>query len=343
MTPPNAELLEVRRVYGDGKHNAFTDLLLWRDHYYLTFRTAEKHSMPPNGDVLVLRSRDLLTWEPSARIDTGADDRDAKLANAGDRLALTFGTWYRRWGDGTRTIPGLEHDLISHVSFSRDGLCWSVPRQIYGVNYWLWRILSADDGFWCAAYHFPFRPDRDRRMIHLLHSSDLLEWTHRCVMRVGGGPGEPALYRPAPGQLRCVIRAEGGTDHAWLGESNEPYTEWRWTDLGVMIHAPAVLQVGSRWIVAGRSRPEDLPAGIYPLDSGRHTSVWEIREGQVHHLLTLPSAGDCSYPGLALGPESEVVMSYYSEHERGPLAAEFPVPADIFVARFRLSPRDRSG
>ena len=138
--------------------------------------------------------------------------------------------------------------------------------------------------------------------------------------------------------MNCVIRAEGGTDHSWLGESAEPYREWQWTDLGVMIHAPAVLQVEGRWIVAGRSRVEDLPGGIYLPGSGHHTSVWEIRERQAHHLLTVPSAGDCSYPGLALGPDGEVAMSYYSQHERVPLAPEFPVPADIFLARFRISP-----
>jgi len=339
MDTSKAELVQVRRIYGDGRHNAFTDLLFWKGHYYLTFRTAEAHGLPPNGDVLVLRSQDLHTWETCARFDTGGDDRDPKLVDAGDQLAVMFGTWYPRWGDGTRTIPGLSHDLISHVTLSRDGLCWSVPRQVYGGNYWLWRTLSTEEGYWCAAYHFPVQQDRDCRSIHLLHSPDLLNWTLRCVMKVGGGCGEPALYQPTPNTLHCVIRAESGTDHSWLGRSTAPYVEWTWHDLGVMIHAPAVRSVAGRWLVAGRSRVADLPLGIYPPESGHHTSLWEIRGEGVTHVLTVPSAGDCSYPGLAIGPEGEVVMSYYSQHERLPLPSQPPVPADVFLAHVRVLPR----
>ena len=336
MDTSETVLLQIRRIYGDGRHNAFTDLLFWKGHYYLGFRTAEQHGLLPNGDVLVLRSRDLHTWEPCARFDTGGDDRDPKLVNAGDRLAVMFGTWVPRWGDGTRSIPGLSHDMISHVALSRDGLCWSVPRQVHGVNYWLWRTLATEEGYWCAAYHFPVRQDRDRRSIHLLHSPDLLNWTLRSVMKVGGGCGEAALYRPAPNTLHCILRAEGGTDHSWFGMSVEPYTEWTWHDLGVMIHAPVVLPIAGRWIVAGRSRAEDLPAEVRPSDSGHHTSVWEIGDRSATHLLTVPSAGDCSYPGLAIGPDGEAVMSYYSQHERMPLPEGMPVPADIFIAHFRV-------
>jgi hypothetical protein len=56
----------------------------------------------------------------------------------------------------------------------------------------------------------------------------------------------------------------------------------------------------------------------------------------VTHLLTVPSAGDCSYPGLAIGPDGKAVMSYYSQHERLPLPEGMPVPADIFMAHFRV-------
>jgi hypothetical protein len=155
-------------------------------------------------------------------------------------------------------------------------------------------------------------------------------------MRVRGTPNESALYQPEPNSMHCITRAEGGSGSSWLGISSAPYTEWEWTDLSVMIHAPAVLQVGDRWIVAGRSRPDDLPPGTYPPDSGHHTSAWEIRDRQAHHLLTVPSGGDCSYPGLAIGPDGEVAMSYYSQHERMPLPPGLPIPDDIFVARFRL-------
>jgi hypothetical protein len=330
-----AKLLSVERVYGDGYHNAFTDLVKWKGSYYLAFRTAQDHNCPPDGDVLVLRSSDLRQWAVCGRFDTGGDDRDPKLIDAGDRIGVVFGTWYPRWGDGTRSIVNEPRDLISHVAVSRDGATWSAPRQVYGVNYWLWRILPVEGHFLCAAYHFGRRSDRLMRSVHLLRSDNLFDWTLVCQMRCGGGAGEPVLFQPEPGRLHCVIRALEPQNHSWLGQSTYPYTEWSWDDLGVMIHAPVVLKVGDRWIVAGRSQSCDLPEVACEPGSGHHCSVWEIDGTKAKHLLTVPSGGDCSYPGLAFGPDGEVLMSYYSQHERLPLPSQPPTPADVFLARFR--------
>ncbi|MFH1568768.1 MAG: hypothetical protein ABIL09_12285 [Gemmatimonadota bacterium] len=336
-----AEVLSVRRLFADGYHNAFTDLIRWRGHYYLSFRTAQAHAVDPPGDVVVYRSPDLKDWELCARLDTGGDDRDPKLIDAGDRLGVVFGTWFPRWrGSG---VPNEPWDLISHVSASRDGTSWSQPRQVYGVNYWLWRILPAEGGFYCAAYHFARRGDRDMRTVHLLRSEDLFDWRLVGLMRAGGGPGEPVLFQPEPGVLHCVARTLEPRDHSWLGRSRAPYEKWAWQDLGVMIHAPVVLEVGGRRVVAGRSQEEDLPAGSFVptgeqvRQAGHHTSVWELAPGgTAAHLVTVPSAGDCSYCGLALDPDGDLAMSYYSQHERLPLPAGPPTPADVFLARIRL-------
>lgn len=332
-------LTSVTRLFDDGYHNAFTDILRWNDHYYVSYRTAQHHSMPPNGDVVIYRSADLVDWELCGRFDTGGDDRDPKLIDAGDRLGVVFGTWIPRWGDGTRSIRNVETDLISHVAVSRDGKTWGAPRQIYGLNYWMWRILSDQDGFYCAGYHFPVRAERDRRSVDLMFSDDLFEWKRIGQIRIGGSPGEPVLFRTNDKTLRCVIRTEQPDDHSWIGEAREPYENWNWTDLGVMIHAPVVLHVGDRWICAGRSKGEHLPVDAIPEDpDGRshHTSVWDITDSRAEHILTVPSAGDCSYCGLAHGPDGDVVMSYYSQHERFPLPSDRPTPADVYLARFTL-------
>lgn len=330
-----AELLDVQRIYGDGLHNAFTDLLKWRDHYYLCFRTAETHGIEPPGDIIVLRSADLGHWEQCGRLSTGGDDRDPKLIDAGDRLGVVFGTWTPRWADGS--IPNCPHDMISHLCFSHDGTSWSTPRQVWGPGYWLWRVFPDGGGFFCPAYHFPSRNvERTSRSIHLLQSEDLLNWRLVTVMREAFDSGEPALYRPAPDTLHCVLRATQPDNHSWLGRSTAPYTQWEWTDLGVMIQAPVVIQMGGQWLVAGRSQEQDLPEGAIEPTGSRHTSLWAIEGDRAVHLLTVPSAGDCSYCGLATGPGGELVMSYYSQHERMPLPEGPPTASDIFLARIQI-------
>ena len=338
-----AELISLQRVVSDGYHNAFTDMTRWNGHYYLCYRVAQSHGIEPPGDVIILRSTDLTQWQQVARFDTGGDDRDPKLLHAGDLLAVTFGTWVPRWRTaGSRT--DVTHDLLSHISISRDGTSWSTPRQIYGVNYWLWRLVAADGAYWCAAYHFGRRDDRDMRTVHLLRSEDLLDWRLVTQIRSGGGPGEPVLYAPEPRVLHTVVRTLEPENHSWLGISRAPCVDWQWHDLSVMIHCPVVLQLqDGRWIVAGRSQAKDLPPGDSAEigeqhdTAGHHTSVWEIAGTRAQHLLTVASGGDCSYCGLAPGPDGDsVLMSYYSQHERLPLPTQPPTPSDVYLAHMTL-------
>jgi hypothetical protein len=338
-----AELNSLQKVVADGYHNAFTDLTYWRGHYYLGYRQAQSHGIDPPGNVILLRSTDLTEWEQVVSFDTGGDDRDPKLLATAECLAVSFGTWVPRWRT-TRSLTDTTHDLITHVAVTRDGTSWSTPRQLYGVNYWLWRLLAADGAYWCAAYHFGRRDDRDMRTVHLLRSEDLLDWRLVTQMRSGGGPGEPVLYAPEPGVLHSVVRTLEPDHHSWLGVSVAPYHNWAWHDLGVMIHAPAMLQTGDgHWIVAGRSQESDLPEGYYTSvgerhdPAGHHTSVWQIDGMRANHLLTLPSGSDCSYCGLALAPDRKaILMSYYSQHERLPLPTQPPTPSDIYLAQLTL-------
>ena len=53
-----SELMALDRVVADGFHNAFTDLLFWHGHYYLSFRKAQHHGVTPPGEVSILRSAD---------------------------------------------------------------------------------------------------------------------------------------------------------------------------------------------------------------------------------------------------------------------------------------------
>ncbi len=322
-----AELIDLKTIHSDGRHNAFTDIIYWNGYFYVSFRTAESHAIVPNGDIIIIRSKDLVKWELCSKIDTGGDDRDPKLINCGSLLGIVFGTWLPRRG-GKSVVTNAEFDLISHIAISKDGLTWSTPRQVYGMNYWLWRILPINGIYFCAAYHFPVRSDRDRRSVHLLRSENLWDWEHLCLMRMGGGPGEPVLFEPEEGVLRCVIRSKEPQNHSFLGTSEAPYTNWCWTDLGVMIHAPVVLLVEDRWIVAGRSQRSDLPNDPgFSKDSNYGASLWDITLKTAEHLLTVPSSGDCSYCGLVRGINEEILMTYYSQHESKDLSS-----SDIFLA-----------
>src|SRR5687767_12730239 len=74
-----AEILEVRKIWDEGRHNAFTDLLRWKDRWWCTFREGEDH-VGGEGAIRILTSTDGVTWESAAKLtEKGIDLRDPKL------------------------------------------------------------------------------------------------------------------------------------------------------------------------------------------------------------------------------------------------------------------------
>ena len=60
---PKLELAgEVRKIWDAGKHNAFTDLIRFKDRWYCTFREADGH-VGGDGQLRVLSSADGARWE----------------------------------------------------------------------------------------------------------------------------------------------------------------------------------------------------------------------------------------------------------------------------------------
>ena len=62
-----AEILEVRKIWDEGRHNAFTDLVRWKDRWWCTFREGEDH-VGGEGAIRILTSTDGSKWESAARL-----------------------------------------------------------------------------------------------------------------------------------------------------------------------------------------------------------------------------------------------------------------------------------
>lgn len=317
------KLLRLRTAHDDGRHNAFTDLARWRDVWWLTFRSGESH-VSADGDVVVLRSEDLITWETAARLDTGEDDRDPKLLATDEDLRVYFASY-----DGTR--------FQTRLSRTRDGAAWTVPEAIYKPNVWLWRPRwsgpSPHGGraFWCAAYHMPDVTDLSSWHVDLVGSDDGIAWKKRSLIAAEYCPDECDLWIDARGRMRVIARRDTGPGTALLAEADPPYEDWTLKDLGGVVHAPVVLA-------------EDADRGLPAWVAGRaveggaaRTAVWQLTRDGLAHLLTLPSGGDTSYPGI-VASDGRIIVSYYSEHEymERPGYQQGSGPASIYVAE--LSP-----
>lgn len=56
---PKVDVRNIRKVFDDGHHNAFTDLTLFKGVFYLSFRSyLDGHGVSPNASVIILASKD---------------------------------------------------------------------------------------------------------------------------------------------------------------------------------------------------------------------------------------------------------------------------------------------
>src|SRR5687768_16008198 len=74
------KLVEVTRIWDKAPHNAFTDLVRFKERWCCAFREGKAH-VSADGALRVLVSDDGKTWASAALItDEKADLRDAKLS-----------------------------------------------------------------------------------------------------------------------------------------------------------------------------------------------------------------------------------------------------------------------
>lgn len=330
-----AKLDWVRKIYEDGMHCAFTDLVRWKGHYYCCFRHAEQHAILPYGDVFIIRSGDLEQWDVCAKLTTGLDDRDPAMVVDGDRLWVYFGSRYRETDTAGEPVQNGKAYTQSHASYTTDGTSWHVPIPVYERDYWLWHPYRFEDGFYCAAYT-PIA-DRDKRWLDFLRSDDGVTWAHVSNMASDGDCGETGLYRYEDGRILAAIRRGAKYTGTHFMEAAPPYTSWtRWSVPHDMM-APNMAKVGDVLVGAGRTCRKE-PGVDYGTTKGiANTHVYMIDPDTktTEHLMQLPSGGDTSYCGMVVLDERTLLISYYSQHEYmdRPDFQKARKPASIYLAQ----------
>lgn len=309
--PMMPELSGVKKIWDAGKHNAFTDLIRFRDTWFCVFREAENHWGPGvEGKIRVITSKDGESWHSAALISQEGDDlRDAKISVTPDqRLMLLY---FRRFNP-TRYPEQREQTF---VRFSNDGRTWSEPIAVGNPDRWLWRVTWHEGTAYAIDYGGPQGrpPFGHPRTARLLASPDGVNYKQLATF---DHAGEATIRFQSDGTALCLIRSKG--NQAFLGNAAPPYTEWSWRDLNIKLGGPNFIRLpDGRWVAAGR---------LYG-DRQRTALLWlDPETAELQDFLTLPSGGDTSYPGLVWN-DGFLWMSYYSSHED---------KTSIYLARIRL-------
>jgi len=322
-------LLSVRRIWankdwpnGDPKtrHNAFTDLARFKNHWYCVFRVGEDHMVSgPPGGLRVIRSKDgeqwtsVLFYQPEEK---SVDVRDSKLAVTQDGQLVILGHESYRFEPAKSifTDVGVRRSM---TWLSSDGEHWSGPNfSKGGENTWIW------SGVWHKGVGYGVAYSEKDANGTMYRTHDGKEWE---------GVAENIFPKDAKGNHRGNEASLffDADDSAWMylrdapsvngkatniGFSRPPYKEWDWMrQTYVNFGGPKMIRMlDGRIVAAGRIWGRHGGTGY----GDSHTALYELdlKDNTFHKIVDLPSQGDNGYPGM-VEKDGELWISYYSCHE----------------------------
>lgn len=303
-----AELVEVTKIWDRGGHNAFTDLIRFHDRWYCVFREADGH-VKGDGKIRIVVSDDAKEWKSAGLLEEAAVDlRDPKISATPDnRLMVVMGGSVYRDGKLVGRQP--------RVAFSEDGQVWSKPQPVLSEGHWLWRVTWHKGKAYGVSY-VAEEQGGDEWPLVLYSSGDGVEYTEVTKFNLPGRPNETTLRFLEDDTMVALVRREAGPQDGFIGSSKPPYTEWTWNNTGHRLGGPDFIVIPDHGMWAG--------SRSYP--GGAKTVLAKMTLESYEPVITLPSGGDTSYPGL-VWHDNLLWMSYYSSHEG---------KTSIYLATFRL-------
>ena len=212
-TGEGGRILDVREIWDDAPHSAFTDLIRYGDSWLCVFREGRDH-VSPDGAIRVIRSTDGRRWLSSARIHCdGADLRDPKIIFAPDGRLMIVAAAARDRG------PHGQARQQSMAWFSRDASSWDDGHEIGPRDWWLWRVTWHQG----TAFAVGYETAAPRPSVRLFRSPDGLHY-ETLVDRLyqDGFPNESVLVFLADETCLCLLRRDAGTKTGLLGIALPP-------------------------------------------------------------------------------------------------------------------------
>ena len=293
-----AKVVSVAKIWDKANHNAFTDLIRYKDNWYCTFREAPKHGLSPKGCIRVITSPDAKTWTSTALLSSELGDlRDSKLAITPDNQLMLTGA--------LAFTPPTHTKHQSMIWFSSDGKQWSQPYPVGQKDFWLWRTTWHKNIAYGVGY-----ATNTAELARLYRSEDGKHFDVLVpALCEAGRTNESSLLFNGEDTCFCLLRSGGKGIGAQIGVSKPPYKKWRWKDLGKNVGGPHMIALPNGKIVAAGRLPDKNK-------KSRTVLCWlDPQQGTLTEFLVLPSGGDTSYPGL-FWHDNHLWISYYSSHEK---------------------------
>lgn len=305
----------VSRIWGEGTHNAFTDLIRFKKRFYCSFREGEGHvgTQTSSGKVRILSSKDAVVWESVAVIELpGIDLRDPKLSVTPDNKIMVI------MAGATFDATNFLERLFPVVSFSNtSGTSFSAPENvvldpaIQPRSDWAWRVTWHNGTGYTLNYQLKenqrdrSRLPKDAWLLYLMKTTDGKYFEKVSQLEVEDLPNEATVRFDENNTAYALVRKEAGDRMGVLAKATSPYTSWQYAPLNYRLGGPNFIFFEKDKLIVG--------SRLY--EPSAHTAILLTDlNGKALKTIRLPSGGDNSYPGLLIY-KKKLWVSYYSGHE----------------------------
>lgn len=333
--------LESWDVVADGSHNSNTDMIEWKNEFYLIHAASPFHLGTSESKLVIRKSSDAKDWEKVTEIDLEGDQdiRDPKFANISNILFCYC----------LVNEPGIANPYKTMYSSSEDGKDWTEWKDLKGDadEGWLfWRPKTPDNGttWYVPAYWWEHGKSR------LFQSTDGIEWEKVSDIYSGETNDETAIEFYPDGKMISTARLEGITDINLIGDStgstlisvaDNPYDKWEQVKSRVTrLDGPYLFEYNGKIYAAGRFEPD--ARGIFTemgsFFNRKRTSLFLIEKDKITYLSDLPSNGDTAYCGV-VQKDGYAYISYYTNYINKDMTWIEGIisPTNIRIAKVMLS------
>lgn len=307
------DTIHVIKIWNRGEHNAFTDLIRFKNKFYCSFREANSHVGGNGGKVRILSSADGEKWQSVALLKIDSIDlRDPKLSVTPDNKIMVI------MAGATFDSKNVVKELHPMVSFSDGtGNSFSLPEKsildpaIHPHKDWIWRVTWHKGVGYGIDYQLK-ENGRDRSLLkkdawilYLMKTSNGKNFKKVSKLDVLDLPNESTVRFDKNDKAYVLIRREAGDRMGMLGESNFPYKDWQYNKLDFRLGGPNFIFLNQQKLLIGTRMYEPTTStGILVTDL----------KGKVLKTIRLPGSGDTSYPGMLIY-DGKLWVSYYASHE----------------------------
>lgn len=298
---PQGQIVSGGKIWDKAGHNSTPDVTRFQNLFYCCLREAD--SAAGEGTIRILLSSTGKTWVDQGTLaEPGTDLRDPKLTVTpdGKRLYLLCGGQSAALGRQPR------------YATSTDGKVWTPLQKLLNKGDWLWRtsINPADNRFYGTSFNIHPNsggpaPEQEWSL-KTYASTDGAVWQLSSIMQVPGQPSETTIRFLKDGRALALVARQAGDRKGVIGSATAPYRDWTWVSAGVPLGAPNFIELPDGRLIAG-----SRGFGATP---GAHMVLFTLTANGLTPLLELPSAGDCSHPGL-VWHDDLLHVTYYSSHE----------------------------